>query len=120
MQSSRKPFKTRGKSWKFRCQHQCLARSGEAKRKYACVVEAHESTRKRSGGTLHKGHEDHIAGKGNNSLMNHYNRVYKFVPVPQAMKMLDAKAAVEKTREKLEEILARQLTKVRNKKRGDR
>ena len=41
---------------------------------------------------------DHIAGKEINSLMNHYNRVHKFVPVPQAMKMLDAKAAVEKQR----------------------
>ena len=72
--------------------------SGTRKRKYACVVEAHESTRKLSGGTLHEDHEDHIAGKEINSLMNHYNRVHKFVPVPQAMKMLDAKAAVEKQR----------------------
>ena len=28
-------------------------------------------------GTLHKGHEDHIAGKGMNS-MNHYNLVHIF------------------------------------------
>ena len=46
-------------------------------------------------GTLHQDHEDHIAGKGINSL-NHYNLVHKFVPMPQAMKIPDAKAAVEK------------------------
>ena len=30
-------------------------------------------------------HEDHIAGKGENSLQ-HYNSVHKFIPMPQAMK----------------------------------
>ena len=29
--------------------------------KYACIVEADESTRKRLEGTLHEDHEDHIA-----------------------------------------------------------
>ena len=33
------------------------------KTKYACTVEADESTRKRMEGTLRKDHEDHIAGK---------------------------------------------------------
>ena len=31
-------------------------------------------------------HEDHIAGKGDNSLQ-HYNLVHKFIPMPQAMKI---------------------------------
>ena len=44
------------------------------------------------------------------------NVVRKFIPMPQAMKILDAKAAVEKEKEKLEKIPAWQLTKVRNKK----
>ena len=48
------------------------------KTKYACIVGADESTRKRMEGTLHKGHEDHIAGRGINSV-NHYNLVHKFV-----------------------------------------
>ena len=48
------------------------------KTKYACIVEADESARKRLEGTLHKDHEDHIAGKGINSL-NHYN----LVPCPK-------------------------------------
>ena len=43
------------------------------------------------------------------------NLVHKFSPMLQAMRIPDAKAAVEKEWEKLEKILAWQLTKVRNK-----
>ena len=43
------------------------ARSGELnkipKTEHACVVDAHESTRKRLESSLPKDHEDHIAGK---------------------------------------------------------
>ena len=60
-------------------------------------------------------HEDHIAGKGDNSLQ-HYNLVHKFIPMPQAMKIPAAKAAVDKEWEKLEKISAWNLTKVRSKK----
>ena len=81
--------------------------------KYACIVEAHESTRKRLEGGLHKDHEDHIAGKGYNSLQ-HYNLVHKFIPMPQAMKIRAAKAAVDKEWEKLEKNPAWNLTKVRS------
>ena len=56
------------------------------KTEYACIVEADESTIKRKEGTLHNGHEDHIAGKGMNSL-SHYNLVHKFIPMPQALKI---------------------------------
>ena len=83
--------------------------------KYACIVEADECTRKRMEGTLRKGHEDHIGGRGIHSL-NHCNLVHKFIPMPQAMKILNAKAPVQKESEKLEKIPAWQLTKVRNKK----
>ena len=48
--------------------------------------------------------------------LNHCNLVHKFIPMPQAMKILDAIAAVVKSWEKLEKILAWRLTKVRNKK----
>ena len=47
-------------------------------------------------------HEDHIAGKGDNSLQ-HYNLVHKFIPLLQAMKIPVAKAAVDKEWDKLEE-----------------
>ena len=40
-------------------------------------------------------HEDHIAGRGNNSLQ-HYDMVHKFIPMPLAMKIPAAKAAMEK------------------------
>ena len=60
-------------------------------------------------------HEDHIAGKGENSLQ-HYNLVHTFIPMSQAMKIPAAKAAVDKEWEKLEKISAWNLTKVRSKK----
>ena len=60
-------------------------------------------------------HEDHIAGKGENSLQ-HYNLVHKFILMPQAMKIPAAKAAVDKEWEKLEKISAWNLTKVKSKK----
>ena len=60
-------------------------------------------------------HEDHIAGKGENSLQ-HYNLVHKFIPMPQAMKIPAAKAAVDKEWEKLEKISAWNLTKVKKSK----
>ena len=46
--------------------------------------------------------------------------VHKFIPVPQAMKIPAAKAAVDEEWEKLENISAWNLTKVRSKKEGDR
>ena len=52
---------------------------------------------------------------GDNSLQ-YYNLVHKFIPMPQAMKIPAAKAAVDKEWEKLEKISAWNLTKVRSKK----
>ena len=88
---------------------------GKSKTKHACTVEADESTRIRLEGVPHRYLEDHISAKGTNSL-SHDNLVHKFIPVPQALKIPDAKDAVEKEWEKLEKIPAWQLTKVRNKK----
>ena len=65
------------------------------KTKCVNIVEVHESTRKRLESTPPRTHEDHIAEKGFNSI-NHYNLVRKFIPMRHAMKILDAKAAVEK------------------------
>ena len=66
------------------------------------------------GQSLPNHHEDHIAGKGENSLQ-HYNLVHKFFPMLQAMKISAAKAAVDKEWENLEKISAWDLTKVRRK-----
>ena len=89
---------------------------GTRKTNYAWIVEADESTRKRMEGFLHEDHEDFIAGRGINSL-NHYNLVHKFIPLPQAMKIQDAKAAVEKNGKNSRKYRHGSLTKVRNKKR---
>ena len=62
---------------------------------YPCIVETQESTRKRLESTLPRNHDDHIAEKGFNSLI-HNNLVHKFIPMLQAMKIPDAKAAVKK------------------------
>ena len=67
------------------------------------------------GDSLPNHHEDHIAGKGDNSSQ-HYNLVHKFILLPQTMKILAAKAAVDQEWEKLEKISAWNLTEVRSKK----
>ena len=78
---------------------------------FACILEASEATRLRMEESLPNYHEDHIAGKVDNSLQ-HYNLVHKFILMPQAMKIAAAKAAVETEWEKLEKIPAWDLTKV--------
>ena len=65
------------------------------KTRFDCIVEAHESTRPRMESVMKKNREDHIAGKGQNSTLQH-NLVHKFIPMPQVMKIPDAKAAVDK------------------------
>ena len=81
---------------------------------YGCKVESHESTRQRVESPLLTKHNDHIAAKGFTS-MTHYNLVHKFIPMPQAMKISDAKAALDKEWKKLETIPAWQLEKVKSK-----
>ena len=54
------------------------------KTRLARILEAGESARLRMGESLPNHHEDHIAGKGENSLQ-HYNLVHKFIPMPQAI-----------------------------------
>ena len=82
---------------------------------YACIVEAHESERKRLESTLPRNNDDHIAKKGFNSL-THCGLVHKFIPMPQAMNIPDATPAVDKEWEKLEKILAWQMDEMKSKK----
>ena len=89
--------------------------SNKIQTKLACILEADDSTRMSMGNAIPQHHVDHIAGKGENSLQ-HNNLVHKFIPVPQAMKIPAAKAAVDKEWEKLEKISAWNLTKVKSKK----
>ena len=87
----------------------------QTKLAFACILEADESTRMRMGNSIPHNHEDHIAGKGGNSLQ-HCNLVHNFIPMPQAMKIPAAKAAVDKEWEKLEKISAWDLTSLKSKK----
>ena len=48
--------------------------SNKSETKFACILEADESTRMRMGNSIPHHHEDHIAGKGENSLQ-YYNLV---------------------------------------------
>ena len=125
--NSKKPLRMLARNWKLRWLQPCLARqarkesigvtrckSNEIKSKLACNLEASESTRMRMEESLPNHHEDHFAGNGDTSLQ-HYNLVHTFIPMPQAMKIPAANAAVDKEREKLEKILAWDLTKVRSK-----
>ena len=76
---------------------------------YGCIVEFHESI-----SSVPTKHEGRMAGRWFVS-MTHYNLVHKFIPMPQAMKILDAKDAVGKEWKKLETIPAWQLERVKSK-----
>ena len=104
IRNSKKPSRTRVRSWKHQWLLLCPVKlrkncgsgaSNKIQTKLACILEANESTRMRMGNSIPQNHEDHIAGKGENSLQ-HYNLVHKFIPMPQAMKIPAAKAAVDK------------------------
>ena len=92
-----------------------LFRNFRKQTKYGCIVESHASTRPRAELSQPKNHKDHFAGNGYTS-MTHLNLVCKFIPMPQAMKNPDAKAAVDKEWKKLETIPVWQLEKVQSKK----
>ena len=87
-----------------------IASEKMSKRVYGCIVEPQESSRQRVESSQHKNHEDHIRGKRIFS-MSHHDLVHKFIPMPQAMKIPDAKAAVDKEWKMLETIPAWNLEK---------
>ena len=95
MEKIKRLCRTQERNWKFLWKRLCLQDGGTRKRatklwetvvgestnsrkktKYACIVEAHKSTRKPVESTP-RDHGDHIAEKGFNSLI-HYNVVHKF------------------------------------------
>ena len=93
IRNSRIPSRTRVRSWKHQWLLLCLPKlwkivgvmdPTKLKTKLACILEADESTRMRMGNSIPSNHEDHIAGKGENSLQ-HYNLVHKFIPMPQKL-----------------------------------
>ena len=68
------------------------SKTNDFKSKFACILETSESTRMGMEESRPKYHEDHIAGRGDNSLQ-HYNLVHKFIPMPQAMKIPRSKSS---------------------------
>ena len=109
--NSRRPSGKLARNWKHQWLLLCFAKlirtiriaglvhPTKIKTKLACILEASESTRLRMGESLPAHYEDHIAGRGDNSLQ-HYNQVHKLIPMPEAMKIPEAKAAVDKEWEK--------------------
>ena len=85
------------------------------KTKLACILETDESTRMRMGNSIPSNHEDHVAGT---RKIHHNTAIWftSFIPMPQAVKIPAAKAAVDKEWEKLEKISAWNLAKVKSKK----
>ena len=71
------------------------------------------------GESLPNHHEDHIAGKGNNSLQ-HYNLVHKFIPMPQALKNSSSKGSSGQGMGKIEENFGMEPDKSQKQERGDR
>ena len=78
------------------CKHgETRDKTNEIKYKLACILEVSESTRLRMEESLPNHHEDHVAGKGGKSL-HHNHLVHNIIPMPQAMKIPAAKAAVDR------------------------
>ena len=75
----------------------------------ACTSAAHESTRKRNYDyeTRNGDHEGHIADKVYNS-MSHDNLAHNPIPIPRAMKIPDAKDAVDKECDKFKNLTTSQ------------
>ena len=120
-QHNKETLKMRGEYSKDLWQQPCRAKGklGPAPRKWlqskkfrprrfqtmicGCTVEPHESTRQRQESSSCTEHEERLAGTGYNS-MTHCNLVHKFIAMPQALKIPDGKAAVDKEWKKLETI----------------
>ena len=128
MESSRKPLKTQGKSWRYWWSRLCHVRWGRRsvptsrgwpttnpkvptktqKAKHARIVEASESTWKRLESTLPQDHEDHIAERGFNS-MSHDNLVHK---IDSEAPSTEHPGCESSKWDKLEKLPAWQVTKV--------
>ena len=99
------------------CRGETCRSMGKCKTKYACVVDADESARKRLEGVPHRYHEDHVSANRLSSL-SRYNLVHRFIPIPEAVKNTGCEGSSGKIMGKLQKIPAWQLTKVRNKERS--
>ena len=79
--------------------------SNKVKTRLACILEADESTRPRKEIQYQSIINTILQEKERINSSQHYNLVHKFIPMPQAMKIPAAKAAVDKEWEKLKRFL---------------
>ena len=89
--------------------------SNKIKTKLACILEADESTRLRMGNSVPNHHEDHIAGKGDNSL-RHYKFGSQIYSYASSYENSCGKSSSGQGMGKFDKISAWNLTKVRSKK----
>ena len=89
--------------------------SNKIKTKFACILEVDESKRLRMGNSIPPNHEDHIAGKGENSLQ-HYDLVHKIFSYASSYENSCSESSGGQGIGKIGEISAWNLTKVRSKK----
>ena len=87
----------------------------KSKTVFAFKCEAHDSTKERIPETPSKDHEDHFVAKGS-ILRVIFELMHKHFLVPQAIKIPDTKAAIDKQRDKLKSIPACQDKKSKSKK----
>ena len=124
--SSRKSSKMQGENWKHQWLQLCLARharknkhwetrgkTNEIKSKFACILEASESTRMRMEESLPNYHEDHIAGRGPFTATSQFGtQIYSYA---SSYENSCSKSSGGQGMGKLEKFSAWNLTKVRNK-----
>ena len=130
IKTSKKPLNTQEKSWKFQWKPLCLARW--RRRRFRSNIEnsiADPNKIHKIKACMHR-RSSRVCEKafGKNSTERswrshcwkgvhcHYNLVSKFIPMLQAMKIPDAKAAVDKEWEKLEKLPAWHMAKVNSQK----
>ena len=68
-------------------QNEKKAKESEEKTRFSCIAEARDSTRKRIESVTTRIHDEHIAGKGDNSVL-HHNLVQKFFPMKDLKKAI--------------------------------
>ena len=116
--------KMQGENWKHQWLQLCLARFAReasmekpvarlmiSSLKFACILEASESTRMAYGRISTEIIMRTTSQEAGDDSLQHDNLVHKFIPMPQAMKMPAAEAAVDKEWEKLEKDFGVELDK---------
>ena len=121
----KKPTKTEGKCWKFQWRRQCLPKKNKqalrvsvnwSEEWWILKYSQNKARKHRGGSRVHEKTSGTISTEGSWRSHRSYNLVHTFLPMPQAMNIPEAKAAVDKEWKKLDTIPAWQLDKVKSEK----